>query len=292
VQGEADLMDRSIKHWLKAGRWRLRRAGVALRWGAAELSRTPAVLGNAMPKSGSHLIIQVLQGLTRIGPFVNPGFPPVNRTESNRILLETQVCENIKRMLPGDIRYGYIHAREPFITLLTRPGMATVFVYRDPRDMIVSHVFYATEIYSGHALHEYYTQELATNEERINAAIKGLDTNGLKMRSVSSRYAAYLGWMEHPEVLCLRFEDLILHQETAIARMLEYLEGRGYSPRMPVEQAVARIRKAIQPAKSGTFRKGIPGNWREHFTEGNKQVFKEEAGDLVIRLGYEKDSSW
>jgi len=285
-------MDRSVKHRLKEVRWRLRRAAAALRWGVAELSRSPAVLGNAMPKSGSHLIIQVLRGLTRVGPFVNPGFPPVNRTENNRNLSEDQILANIYGMLPGDIRYGYIQAREPFISALTRPGMATVFVYRDPRDMIVSHVFYATEIYPGHALHEYYTQKLTTMEERINAAITGLDIDGLKMRSISGRYEAYLGWMDRPEVLCLRFEDLILHQEAAITRLLEYLERRGFSPKLHAEQAVALIRKAIQPVRSGTFRKGQPGNWREHFTERNKQVFKDAAGDLVIRLGYEKDFSW
>ena len=49
-------------------------------------SKTPSVLGNAMPKSGSHLINQVVQGLTRLGPFVNPGFPPVNRDEVNEKL--------------------------------------------------------------------------------------------------------------------------------------------------------------------------------------------------------------
>ena len=67
-------------------RYQGRRWAVALRYGPGSLDRLPAVLGNAMPKSGSHLIIQVLQGLTRIGPFVNPGYPPVNRGEDNRKL--------------------------------------------------------------------------------------------------------------------------------------------------------------------------------------------------------------
>ena len=65
----------TAKHWLKLARWQTRRAAVALRWGPESLKKTPAVLGNAMPKSGSHLINQVVQGLTRLGPFVNPGFP-------------------------------------------------------------------------------------------------------------------------------------------------------------------------------------------------------------------------
>jgi len=76
----------TTKHWLKIVRWQLRRAGAALRWGPATLASTPSVVGNAMPKSGSHLIIQVLQGLPRLGSFVNPGFPPLNRSEDNRAL--------------------------------------------------------------------------------------------------------------------------------------------------------------------------------------------------------------
>jgi hypothetical protein len=67
----------------KLARWQARRAAVALRWGPGALSRTPGVLGNAMPKSGSHLINQVVQGLPQLGPFVNPGFPPVNRDQAN-----------------------------------------------------------------------------------------------------------------------------------------------------------------------------------------------------------------
>jgi hypothetical protein len=59
-----------IKHSLKLARWQGRRVLAGLRWGPQNLAKAPAVLGNAMPKSGSHLIIQVLQGLTRLGPFV------------------------------------------------------------------------------------------------------------------------------------------------------------------------------------------------------------------------------
>ncbi len=93
-----------------------------MRWGRSSLEQSPAVLGNAMPKSGSHLIIQVLQGLTQLGPFVNPGFPPVNRGEDNSKLPDAEVLANIRRMRPGDIAYGYINAREPFVSALTAPG--------------------------------------------------------------------------------------------------------------------------------------------------------------------------
>ena len=32
--------------------------------------------------------------------------------------------------------------------------------------------------------------------------------------------------------------------------------------------------------------------WREFFTDEHKKLFKDVAGDLVVRLGYEKTNDW
>ncbi len=245
-----------------------------------------------MPKSGSHLINQVVQGLTNLGPFVNPGFPPVNRNEVNDKLPEAQVLANLKRMRPGDIGYGYLKAREPFISLLSQPGRATVFVYRDPRDMIISHVFYATQMHAGHGMHRYYNETLQTMEQRINAAIQGVEEPGSELSSILSKYEGYLGWLEQPAVLCLRFEDLILDRKAALSSLLDYLVRRGFQPKLQREQEIAILEKAIAPKKSGTFRKGQPGSWKEHFTPENVSFFKEQTGDLLLRMGYESSLDW
>lgn len=281
-----------LKTQLKDIRWRYRRLQTRLRWGKTALERVPAVLGNAMPKSGSHLIIQVLQGLVEIGPFVNPGFPPVNRSEDNRKLSDVGVLANLQRLQRGDIAYGYVQARPPFIEALTQPDRATIFVYRDPRDVIVSHVFYATELHPGHGMHEYYTTELDSIEERINAAIRGVDEPGAELSGIRSKYDAYLGWLETPQVLCLRFEALILERQQALGKILDYLATRGFMPSVPRDAAITALAEAIQPKKSGTFRKGQPGNWREHFTAENIAVFKQHSGDLLTRLGYEQNEEW
>jgi hypothetical protein len=49
---------------------------------------------------------------------------------------------------------------------------------------------------------------------------------------------------------------------------------------------------AIVPKRSGTFRKGKPGNWREYFTQENIDIFKDSTGDLLIQLGYESNNEW
>jgi hypothetical protein len=264
----------------------------AARWGSDKLDSTPAVFGNAMPKSGSHLIIQILQGLTEMGPFVNPGFPPVNRAEDNRQLSDRAILENLSQMRSGDIGYGYLDASEKFINALTRPGIGSVFVYRDPRDMILSHVFYATDMFPNHGMHQYYTEKLNTMEERINAAIGGVTEVGFELKSVRARYEAYMDWRAQSDILSLRFEDLRLEQETSFGKILDYLERKGYQPEIDRHQAVKILGSAVQPKRSGTFRKGEPGGWREHFTQNNIDFFKESTGDLLIDLGYELDSDW
>lgn len=281
-----------MKHWLKLGRWRMRRLITAIRWGTEELAKSPIVLGNAMPKSGSHLIIQVLQGLTQLGPFVNPGFPPVNRSEDNQKLPAEAVLANILAMRPGDIGYGYIQSRQPFVEAFTGPGRAMVFVYRDPRDMIVSHVFYATEMHQAHGMHRYYTNILRTMEERINAAIEGVDEDGIELSNIGEKYERYLGWLQIPQVLSLRFEDLILDRDKTLRCLLNYLEQHGFSQKTTPDQSVLKLKEAIAPSRSGTFRKGKPGNWQEYFTPANKTLFKDVAGNLLIRLGYEQDNGW
>jgi len=202
------------------------------------------------------------------------------------------VLENIRRMRPGDIAYGYISAHEPFLSTLTSLGRATVFVYRDPRDMIISHIFYATQMHPGHWMRRYYTEELHTMEERINAAILGVQEPGSELTGVRQRYVGYLGWLQQPTVLCLRFEDLIMERGAALGRLLDYLHERGFTPQASREEAIEVLGQAIAPKKSGTFRKGKPGNWQEHFTEANKRVFQQAAGDLLTTLGYEQDDNW
>lgn len=281
----------TLKRTLKTFRYHLRRLQTARKWGAANLCAMPAVLGNAMPKSGSHLLIQILEGLTELGPFVNPGFPPVNRYEDNRKLPDEKALAEIRAMRPGDIRYSYLHAEEPWISAVTGPGRATLFVFRDPRDWVISQIFYAKDMHAGHMLHAYYNA-LPTMEARINAAIAGVDVPGVRAPSVVERYSRYLGWLDTPGVLCLRFEDLIEKREFAIGQILDYLSTFDFQLSTSRTIALTHLAQSIAPRKSGTFRRGQPGEWREHFTEGNVAKFKEVAGELVVRLGYEDGSNW
>jgi hypothetical protein len=90
----------------------------------------------------------------------------------------------------------------------------------------------------------------------------------------------------------MRFEDLILEREATLHHLVAYLKTRGFKPPVSDEEAVAVLKAGIEPEKSGTFRKGQPGGWREAFTEANKEAFKQTTGDLLIQLGYEANQDW
>ena len=282
----------TLKDVLKHYRWGWRRFIAARRYGYHNLRNSPMVFGNAMPKSGSHLLTQILAGLVEIGPFVDPGFPPVNRDERNQPLGENLIVNHIQSMKPGDIRYGYIHSREPYLTILSQPKYATFFVYRDPRDMLISHIFYAKDMHPGHGMHDYYNQRLNSMEERINVAIEGVLEPGFELASVRQRYESYMGWLKKPQILAIKFEDLILRRVEAFESMIKHLEKYETKLNCGISTAVDILIDKIQPYKSGTYRKGVPGEWKEHFSDSNKMLFKKITGNLLQDLGYEKSGDW
>jgi hypothetical protein len=112
------------------------------------------------------------------------------------------------------------------------------------------------------------------------------------MVNVKQRYASVFEWLEQPNVMCIRFEDLIKNRDATLDAMLDEVASTGYKIPTPREKALLVLIEAIQPKKSHTFRSGKMGSWREHFTEDHKILFKDVAGDLLVKLGYEKSNDW
>jgi hypothetical protein len=157
--------------------------------------------------------------------------------------------------------------------------------------MLVSQVFFATDMHEEHGMHEHY-KSLPDFAARLNVAITGIDRDGLKMVSVKQRYEGVFQWLEQKHTMCIRFEDLINNRDATLNAMLDEVEKTGYRIPTPRENALAILVDAIQPKKSHTFRSGKTGGWSQHFTEEHKKLFKDVAGDLLVRLGYEKGNDW
>lgn len=267
-------------------------AQATLRWQRFSFHEAPPIFGNSKPKSGSHLLLQILNGFTQIMPYKYVDAEPVRtiRKDGGRRSAD-EILADLNHIPDGVIGWGYLDATKENVSFLTQTGRVNYFIYRDPRDLLISQVFFATVMYEGHGMHDFYNS-LPDFGERLKIAITGIDRDGLKMVSLKQRYAGVFQWLEEKDVMCIRFEDLINNRDATLMSMLDEVEKTGYQIPKLREKALAILVEAIQPQKSHTFRSGKTGGWRNYFTEEHKTLFKEIAGDLLVKLGYEENNDW
>ncbi len=267
-------------------------AQAVLRWRRLSFNDAPLIFGNSKPKSGSHLLLQILNGFTRIMPYAYTVADPVRTIEkSGRRREPSEVAAALRKQPHHAIGWGYVEASPENLAVIAKLERVNYFIYRDPRDMLVSQVFFATDMHKGHGMHEYYNS-LPDFDARLKVAITGIDQDGLKMVSVRERYTGVFEWLEQQHVMCIRFEELRNNRDKTLLAMLDEVERTGYKIPTPRDKALEILIEAINPKKSHTFRSGKTGGWVDHFSEENKALFKEVSGDLLGKLGYEENNDW
>lgn len=268
-------------------RWIIKRYQVRRQFDRQAVANLPIVFGNAIPKSGSKLLFNILRGFTKIGPFVDSGLNEIKPFFLGEPTSQNWILGQLEMLKPGDIRFGYLYATDENISAVCLPGWAVFLIIRDPRDQIVSEVFYAVGIHEEHKLHDYLVS-LKSIEDRIAALINGIQDGGVKRINVREHYELFLPWLTRPEVYVMRFEDIVNDPAKEIDNVLNYMEEKGFFPRVSRAEAVEILRGQMSPEKSETFREGKTGQWRDYYTAENIIQFEEVAGDLLDRLGYEK----
>ncbi|HYO26092.1 MAG TPA: hypothetical protein VEQ85_14210 [Lacipirellulaceae bacterium] len=259
--------------------------------GDAYLARPP-VLSNSFPKSGTHLLDQVVGGLpdrSNYGGFL----ASMTSSFQMRRRSERAIVRYIRATAPGENVRAHLYFRPEYIAELARLNFVHYFIYRDPRDVIVSSCHYLREINPWHRLGRHF-RACRTLEEAILLSIRGLQhvDPRIPLPNVAERFAAYEGWIACPQACALRFEDLRgPRQPEVLERLVRYFAARCADP-PAIDPTVDRLSASIKPEKSHTFRKGAGGGWVEAFTPACKEAFKEVAGDLLVRTGYEADNNW
>ncbi len=258
----------------------------------------PILLGISFPKSGTHLLDQILLGFSKVAPFSRRlhSFYAEYEGESGRKRAPEQATAWLDSLRSGDIASAHLFAREEVIKRVCTSSpegssaFVPYFIFRDPRDVAVSHVFYVTDMEARHVHHEYY-QSLPDFNARLCASILGRPDSSVEFPNIAERFAPYLGWLDQPAVMRIHFEDLIHDRPGTLNRILDRLLVRAPLP-TPRQLILEALESSINPKRSPTFRSGKTGEWKKYFTEEHKKNFKEVAGDLLIRLGYEKDHHW
>lgn len=295
----AKITDSPLATSLRLSRWRFRRLVSALRHGTAALRASPILFGNSVPKSGTHLLAQILSAYPLIGLAVERGMGPVLTFErqTGRERSTAELLHDLRQLNPGDACFGHVVAEPEIAAYWETQNIAHYFMLRDPRDVVISHAFYIADKAVQNVHHTYY-QSLDSLEARIQVSILGRpgwhgpDGDEAQFPDIQARYARYEGWWQKSGVCVLRFEEFLAARAQKLSKMLDFAIQHGFTMYTSKDQAIQVLSDAIQPKKSFTFRKGEVGNWQVHFTAEHKDLFKQVAGDLLIQLGYETGYDW
>jgi hypothetical protein len=260
----------------------------------------PALLGISFPKSGTHLLDQILLGFSKVAPFSLRlhSFYAEYEGESGAKRLPQQALDWLDSLRARDVASAHLFARPAAVERLIQPRFVPYFIFRDPRDVAVSHVFYVTDMEQHHVHHDYY-RSLPDFDARLKVSILGrpeLDTRPepgrrVEFPNISDRFFPYLGWLARPEVMTVHFEDLVNDRTAMLNRIIDHFLAR-VPLTAPRKTILDSLESSINPGKSPTFRSGKTGEWKKHFTAEHKAIFKDVAGDLLIKLGYEKNNDW
>lgn len=187
------------------------------------------------------------------------------------------------------------HSRFRFSTLLgPHRGLHLI---RDPRDVIISGVFYHERCTSELWLRQHrrmfqgrsYQQalvELQCLEEKLRFEM--LHCSGATIRDM-------LAWdYANPDFYEAKYEDLI--EDVELRRFRDIFAFL----RLPEDRMDELLRIAFDKslfsgrvaASTGHIRSGRPRQWQSYFTPRLHRQFLDLFGDALVRLGYEQNDQW
>jgi hypothetical protein len=251
----------------------------------------PPVLANSFPKSGTHLLDQICGALP---DRVNYGAFLSSMTSSFQYRQRTpkSTLRFIERTLPGELVRAHLFWSPEYDAALEAKNFVHFFIYRDPRDVAVSLSQYLRHMNRWHRLSKRM-RALPSDEACLRAVVVGTDDGpDAALPNIREQFGWYEGWLSSPHAFAVRFEDLIgASRDERLQEMAAFYAVRS-GVAVDAAAMAERLRAAIAPEKSHTFRTGRRGGWEAAFTPELKQDFKRVAGDLLVRLGYAQDDAW
>lgn len=250
-----------------------------------EFRRRPPLICNSIPKSGTHLLLQVARTLPNVrhwGNFI-ASTPSVTLREQS----EARQCARLNRLLPGEVLGAHIYHSPGRASAMRAKNVCHLFIYRDPRDVVVSEAHYLADMNRWHRLHPIM-KRLPTHEDRMLALIEGIP--GL-YPDLKTRIERYLGWVSESDTLAIRYEDLVGEaREEVVGGILRHYLSRS-SEEWHEDRLLGSALQAMVPHRSHTFRTGGSGGWRREFTDRVQLRFEMITGDLLLRMGYMENTA-
>lgn len=248
----------------------------------------PRVVANSMPKSGTHLIAELLDqlpGMRFAGHLVL--YNDLHLADPDPALAE--VGKVLGRLRSSRFVGGHLIHDERIEAVVADSGVKLVTILRDPRAVAVSTAHYvlnATQLRG----REEVLARFPDLESNLDASVYGAGDPGEEGHrpDIGVRFSQYAGWLDAQPGIVVRFEDLVgsagggsdERQFAEVSRMLDYLQVdlTGTS----VEELAGRMfsEKVI------TFRAGTIDSWRKDLGPERERAVLDRCGETMTRLGY------
>jgi hypothetical protein len=179
-----------------------------------------------------------------------------------------------------------------------------VVVVRDPRDMYVSAYYHETHYRRREknlAIERYFRHDPSRPLREDFACY--LDAKLRHRTHPPFTYRQFVqSWSNRPRVIRVRYEDFLRDAEGELSRVAQHV-GLEVDPRR-IQHAVETNRfenatrargKSRRPGETdpGEFeRKGVSGDWRNHFDRRSCELIEKYEHSTLRELGYESDAGW
>lgn len=176
----------------------------------------------------------------------------------------------------------------------------TIYIMRDGRDTLVSYYF-------------HIVRDQGKDKQRAERYIgRPLTFDNIRenlpdfIRYIQNHRYSSVDWRTHIETwqrhreryVVIRYEDMLADTAGEVSRGIEELTGKrpdAERVRSIVQQqdfrTVTKRERGLQD-NNEFMRKGINGDWRNHFSRAAAEKFNEYAGSLLFDLNYESDPDW
>ncbi len=181
--------------------------------------------------------------------------------------------------------YHFQVRREPVIKFV---------VIRDLRDALVSLYF------SLKFSHEIVSENVAAGRDSLSQVS---EEDGLlfliekRLQASASIQHSWLPVWQSGEARLFRYEDMLVDPPAEFAKIVEYCQIEVNPRRLQriVEHSLFAKRSGRKTGEedvSSHYRKGVAGDWKNHFTDRVRSAFKQKFGQILIETGYEKGLDW
>jgi hypothetical protein len=253
--------------------------------------RRPPVLCNSFPKSGTHLLSQILGAIAmprEYGTFI-ASMPSITYRERSA----GSIRRSIAAIAPGEMVRAHLHYSDDTAKWIEGRNLLHFFIYRDPRDVVISEAFYLSDMNRWHRLHRHFAG-LETVRERVLFSILGNEYRATPYDypDIGARYRRYQPWINHPTTCAIRFEDLRGDRPDLPVSQVARFYCESMNATGSVSDITASALASVDSGRSHTFRRGTAGQWKELFDGEHRDALKRVAGGLLVELGYESDTAW